>query len=260
MRTVAIEPAAGTALLVLLAGTAGLGPLGVGAGVACLLGTTVLLARGLDRAGRPGPSLADRITLARAGLVAAVTALVVDSFGGAAGTVPLTCLAAGALALDALDGQVARRRRACTALGARFDMEVDAFLILALSCYAAPRFGGWVLAIGLARYGYAAAGWLLPWLREPVPPRYWNKVVAATQGIVLTVAASGLLPAPVSTLALIGALVLLAESFGWQAGSLARRHSLAHRHPLPHRHVLPRRRQPAGRQRDLAAPLRPAHG
>ena len=70
-------------------------------------------------------------------------------------------------------------------------MEVDAWLILVLSVYVAPMVGGWVLAIGLARYAYVAAGWLLPWLRGPVPPRYWRKVVAAIQGVTLDGRRSG---------------------------------------------------------------------
>ena len=73
-------------------------------------------------------------------------------------------------------------------------MEVDAFLILVLSVYVARSVGPWVLAIGVARYAFVVAGWLLPWLREPLPPRYWRKVVAAIQGIVLTVAAADVLP------------------------------------------------------------------
>ena len=102
-------------------------------------------------------------------------------------------LAALALALDAVDGWVARRTRTTATLGAHFDGEVDAFLILILSVYVARSAGAWVLAIGAARYAFLAAGWLLPWMREPLPPRYWRKVVAATQGIVLTVAAAQLL-------------------------------------------------------------------
>ena len=122
-------------------------------------------------------------------------------------------LAVIALALDAVDGWVARRTRT-TRLGARFDAEVDAFLILVLSVYVARSAGAWVLAIGAARYAFLAAGWALPWLREPLPPRYWRKVVAATQGIVLTIAAADVLPPTVTEAALVAALVLLAESFG----------------------------------------------
>ena len=104
-------------------------------------------------------------------------------------------ISAVALALDWVDGQVARRTHTESAFGARFDMEVDAFLILVLSVVRRPRrSGAWVLAIGLARYLLLAAEQVLPWLRRPTPPRYWGKVVAALQGIVLTVAAAGVLP------------------------------------------------------------------
>jgi hypothetical protein len=80
--------------------------------------------------------------------------------------------------------------------------------------YVARSTGGWVLAIGAARYAFFAAGWVLPWLREPLPPRYWRKVVAATQGVVLTIAAAEVLPATLTQAALVGALALLCESFG----------------------------------------------
>jgi len=119
-----------------------------------------------------------------------------------------------ALALDWVDGQVARRTGTASAFGARFDMETDAFLILVLSVYAADDIGWWVLLIGAARYLLWLAERVLPWLRRPVPPRYWRKVVAAVQGVVLAVAVSGLLPSGWSAGLLVGALVLLAESFG----------------------------------------------
>ena len=75
-------------------------------------------------------------------------------------------------------------------------------------------YGSWVLVIGAARYALLLAGWLIPWLAAPLPPRYWGKVVAAVQGIVLTVAASGLLDRLVGMIAVAAALLLLAESFG----------------------------------------------
>jgi hypothetical protein len=93
-------------------------------------------------------------------------------------------------------------------------MEVDAFLIAVLSLYVARDAGIWVLAIGAMRYAYGVAGWALPWLRGTPPPRYWCKVVAAIQGVVLVVVAAGVLPAPVATLCLLAALGLLIESFG----------------------------------------------
>ena len=172
------------------------------------------LARGLShyRAERLRP--ADWVTLARATLAVGVAALVADSFGEPTPVTLLVSLAAVALVLDAVDGWVARRTRTTAKLGAHFDAEVDAFLILVLSVYVARSAGAWVLAIGAARYAFLAAGWVLPWMREPLPPRYWRKVVAATQGIVLTIAAADVLPPALTRAALVVALALLAESFG----------------------------------------------
>ena len=163
------------------------------------------------RAKRLGP--ADWVTLARGAFALGVAALVADSFGESAPTMLLVSLAAVALVLDAADGWVARHTRT-TAAGAKFDGEVDAFLILSLSVYVARSGGVWVLAIGAARYAFLVAGWALPWMRAPLPPRYWRKFVAATQGIVLTVAATGILSPAVRAGTLVVALVLLAESFG----------------------------------------------
>ena len=154
------------------------------------------------------------MTLARATLAVGVAALAADSFTHDTPVALLVTLAAVALALDAVDGWVARRTGTATALGARFDGEVDAFLILALSVYVAPASGAWVLAIGAARYLFLAGEWLLPWMRAPLPPRRWRKVVAAAQGIVLTVAAAGVLPRALTQALLVAALALLAASFG----------------------------------------------
>ena len=155
------------------------------------------------------------VTLARAALAVGVAALAVASLTNDKVPVALlVTLASVALALDAVDGRVARRTGTATALGARFDGEVDAFLILALSVYAAPRYGAWVLATGAARYLFLAGEWSLPWMRAPLPPRRWRKVVAATQGVVLTVAAAGVLPRALTQALLAAALALLAASMG----------------------------------------------
>ena len=173
-----------------------------------------------------------------------------------------------ALALDAVDGWVARRTGTASALGARFDGEVDAFLIGALSVYVAPEYGAWVLAIGAARYLFGAGEWLLPWMRAPLPPRRWRKVVAATQGIVLTVAAAEVLPHALTQALLIAALVLLTVSMGectwwlWRRRdqpSDAARRGRAHG-PRPGARLGRRRRaeraEPADRRRVRAAPAR----
>jgi hypothetical protein len=91
---------------------------------------------------------------------------------------------------------------------------VDAFLILALSVYVGAAHFAWVLAIGAARYLFLAAGRLLPWMRAPLPARRWRKVVTGVQGIVLTVAAAGVLPPGLTQGLLAAALALLAASFG----------------------------------------------
>jgi phosphatidylglycerophosphate synthase len=217
-------PAAGlvgqVVLVAAVASTAGLGVAGWLAGVAYGLVTYAALTRGLHRSGTAALGPADWVTLVRATLVGGVAALAVDSFARPTPVPAMVALATVALALDAVDGWVARRTGTVSALGARFDMEVDAFLILVLSAYAAGPVGRWVLAIGAMRYAYVAASWLLPWLRGSLPPRYWRKVVAATQGIVLVLAAAAVLPRPLLSAALAVSLALLVESFARDVGWL----------------------------------------
>ena len=212
------------AVLAGLAATVGLGPAGWLAGTGYALVCWGLLSQALARPAvrRWGP--ADTVTLARAILVGGVTALVADSLGGpGAGSVlvpvpvpvpALVALATVALLLDGVDGQVARRTGTCSRWGARFDMETDAFLVLVLSAFVAGTLGGWVLAVGIPRYAFGAAGLIWPWLREPVPERRSRKVVAATQGIALVVASAGVLPVPLAA----GALGLLLALLGWSFG------------------------------------------
>jgi phosphatidylglycerophosphate synthase len=218
MSKVQSGPLAGLVVQVLLlaglAATVGLGVAGWLVGLAHGVTVCALLARGLARAGSPGPGPADWVTLARATLVGAVAALTAESVTRPTSVAPLVGLAVAALVLDGVDGQVARRTGTASPLGARFDMEVDAVLLLVLSVHAAPTVGPWVLAIGGMRYAFVAAMWLLPWLSGPLPPRYWRKVVAATQGVVLVVATAGVLPRPVTVAVLLAALALLVESFG----------------------------------------------
>ena len=202
------------ALLGVLSATAGLGVVGWITGLATGSAATALIVTARTRSDRPAILPADWVTLTRALLVASVAGLVADSFGRPVSISALVTLSAVALALDAVDGQVARRTGTATPLGARLDGEVDAFLILVLSIAVAQSYGSWVLIIGAARYALLLAGWLLPWLAAPLPSRYWRKVVAAVQGIVLTVAISGLLDRVVGMIAIAAALLLLAESFG----------------------------------------------
>ncbi|WP_238598591.1 CDP-alcohol phosphatidyltransferase family protein [Saccharothrix sp. ALI-22-I] len=184
-------------LLAVLEATVGLGVLGWLVGIAYAVATQALLSGAVQRSARGVLGPADRVTLARGLLVGGVTALVADGAlvaGGTSETAVLVVFAGVALALDFVDGQVARRTGTSSAMGARFDMEVDAFLILVLSVHVALSFGPWVLVMGALRYAFVAASWGLGWLRSALPASYARKVVAAVQGIVLVVAASGLVP------------------------------------------------------------------
>jgi len=132
-------------------------------------------------------------------------------------------VAAVALVLDNVDGRVARSTGTVSALGARFDMEVDAFLLLALCVVLTRTVGPWVLVIGLMRYAFVVAGWMLPWMNATLPPRYWRKVVTAVCGIALTAVATGLLPFAGNAMLVGAALLLLVESFGRDVVWLVRR-------------------------------------
>jgi phosphatidylglycerophosphate synthase len=202
------------ALLGVLSATAGLGVAGWIAGLATGSAAAALLVAARMRSDQPAIHPADWVTLTRALLIAGVAGLVADSFSQPVSVPALVTLSIVALVLDAVDGQVARRTGTATAVGARIDSEADAFLILLLSIFVSQDYGGWVLAIGAARYALLLAGWLIPWLAAPLPPRYWGKVVAAVTGIVLTIAASGVLDRRAGMIAVAAALLLLAESFG----------------------------------------------
>jgi phosphatidylglycerophosphate synthase len=181
-------------------------------------------ARARHRVTALGP--ADRVTLLRAALGCGLAALVADGFSSPPPMPLLVGLAAVTLLLDAVDGPVARRTGTASGFGAALDMEVDAFVLLVLSVEVARSVGPWVLLVGAARYLLLAATRMWPWLRRPVPVRYWAKVVAAAQGVALTVAAAQVLPAAVTDLALVAAIALLAESFAHQVRWLRRHRDL----------------------------------
>ncbi|MGN9909301.1 CDP-alcohol phosphatidyltransferase family protein [Phytohabitans sp. LJ34] len=200
-----------TGVLLALAGLVGLTRAGWVLGLGYAMALTGLLTHGLRRSEQGRLSPADWITLTRAILVGAVLALSASVPGSVR---MIVAIAALALLLDAVDGWIARRTGTASPLGARFDMEVDSFLLLVLAIYVARSAGAWIATIGLMRYLYAAAGWALPWLHGRVPYRYWRKVVAVVQGIVLTCAATGIFPTSLMHIALGAALALLVESFG----------------------------------------------
>ncbi|MBP2368978.1 CDP-alcohol phosphatidyltransferase family protein [Pseudonocardia parietis] len=217
-------------VLAALTVTAGIGVVRVTFGVVLAVAGAALLVRGARTAGTRSLGPAGSVTLARGVLVVGVATLV--GLDGA-GQVALVVLSALALALDAADGPVARRTGTATALGARFDMETDAVLLLVLSVHVATVTGAWwVVALGLLRYAYVGAARVLPWLEGELPVRRSAKVVAAAQGVVLIVAAAGVLPPAVERAALVLALAALLWSFGM---SVVYRWRVTDEHPVRRR-------------------------
>jgi phosphatidylglycerophosphate synthase len=184
------------------------------AGVTYLLVSNLLVSLGLGRRGMTRLGPANAATATRSTLVGIITSLVATSFTQPIPVPLLVGVTVVALLLDAVDGWLARRFASESELGARFDMEVDAFLMLVLSVFVARDIGWWVLSIGLMRYAFVAVGWVIPWMNVTLPPRYWRKVVTAVAGIALALAASGWLPVTVNAVAVGVALLLLVESFG----------------------------------------------
>lgn len=158
---------------------------------------------------------ANRVTLFRALLVALLAGTLASPAALAAQAAPFAALALAALLLDGVDGWVARRFHAASDFGARFDMELDAFLIavLCLAPVLLGKVGPWVLAIGAMRYVFVAAMPVWRWLDHPLPDSLRRKTVCVVQVVCLL---ASLLPTvgARATAALLGlALLGLAASF-----------------------------------------------
>lgn len=193
---------------------------------ACVYLAVMMLAVAAIAGGHPHatPGPANRVTAVRA-MGAALAAGLIGEPAGPAVAWMAAAAAGTALALDGVDGWLARRSGMASAFGARFDLEIDALLILVLSIlvWTHGRAGPWVLAAGLMRYAFVAGGWLWPRLARPLPSSARGKTVAvaATAGLV-----AGLAPAvPAHTAGAIaaGVVALLAWSFAVDIARLARR-------------------------------------
>jgi phosphatidylglycerophosphate synthase len=157
---------------------------------------------------------ANQITTLRAILVSLVAGLV--------GEPKLPSVAAAAVAasvvvtlLDGVDGWLARRERIASPFGARFDMEIDALLILALSVLAwrHQKAGAWVVLSGLLRYVFVAGGAVAPWLREPLFPSRRRQTVCVIQIAALALVMLPAIEPPASTALAAAALAALSCSF-----------------------------------------------
>ena len=197
-----------------------------GAGIAAALSAGVAIALGTALAVRAMAAdypharvgLCNLVTLGRLAM-AAILVVPLAMPGGLDGRPglawSLVALIGVGLALDGLDGLLARRSGLASAFGARFDMEVDAALaaMLAALALASGKAGVWVLALGLMRYGFVAAMVILPWLRAPLPDRRSRKLACVAQiGVLIVLLAPPVVP-PVSAVLGLAALAALTWSF-----------------------------------------------
>ena len=125
-------------------------------------------------------------------------------------------LSAIVLALDGVDGWLARRDKLVSEFGARFDVEVDsAFaLILALHAFVDGKAGPLVLLLGLARYGFVVAGLVFPWLNRTLPERFSRKVICVVQLVALIALQLPFVTPPFSTLLVVATVAAVLWSFG----------------------------------------------
>ncbi len=163
---------------------------------------------------------ANIVTTIRAALTAIMGGLVLASpqFGTGFDEGALWLLGfmiAFALALDGVDGFLARQSGTASRFGARFDMEVDALLILFLSIAAVllGKAGFWVLLIGLMRYAYLGAQAVFPALKGDLPHSMRRKAICVVQGVALCLMLFPIVTSPASTLLAAAALALLTYSF-----------------------------------------------
>ena len=164
----------------------------------------------------PGLGAANRVTLVRATLLLPVAALVVQpAIRTDAGYWWIIAVCTVAMMLDGVDGWMARRTGTSTAFGGRFDMELDAFLMLALSVlvWLSGKVGPWVILIGGLRYLFVAASWFWSPLRAELPPSQRRQAVCVVQGIVLLVCLGPIISSAMASAVAGGALVLLTYSF-----------------------------------------------
>ena len=149
---------------------------------------------------------------------AVLTAIVCGCIGEAhtrAIAIGVVLAATTATVLDGVDGWLARRTKMASAFGARFDMEVDALLILALSIlvWRHAKAGAWVLAAGLLRYAFIAAGWWLPWMTRPLTPTRRARAICVVQIVALLVAMLPSVEPPASAIVAAVGVAALVYSF-----------------------------------------------
>jgi phosphatidylglycerophosphate synthase len=170
-----------------------------------------------------GLGWANRVTLLRAVLVTLVASgLITGTFTNEIWKWLL--IAVTALLLDGVDGWVARFTRSHSTFGARFDMELDALLImlLCIGLWQLEPLGSWVLLVGAMRYLFVAASWPFTWLSRPLFESFRRKAVCVWQVAALLLALTPLTSHLTASLLAISALISLTYSFGFDVWWLYR--------------------------------------
>ncbi|GHC69131.1 CDP-alcohol phosphatidyltransferase family protein [Limoniibacter endophyticus] len=120
-----------------------------------------------------------------------------------------------ALSLDGFDGWLARRAGQCSSFGGRFDMEIDAALILSLSvmAFALGKAGAWVILIGVMRHLFLLGRLLWPRLRGELEDSYRRKTICVMQIIALCIILTPVVQQPYAPVIAAVALACLVYSF-----------------------------------------------
>lgn len=167
---------------------------------------------------------AHAVTLARFALALGVAQLTFAASATAPILTAAAALAGLALALDGVDGWLARRDGTAGPFGAWFDQEVDALLILvlALAVWTTGAAGPWVLLAGGWRYLFLAARSALPRLRGDLAPSMRRRIVCVVQVATLVAGLAPFVPAALRTALLASGVVLLTWSFAIDIAALWR--------------------------------------
>jgi phosphatidylglycerophosphate synthase len=206
-------------VVIAIAAVTGLPPVAsvAGSGTLGLMALACFAQTGGDRFG-----LANGVTLGRlqlAGLAALSPLAAPDAAHWVAAG-----LAGAALALDGMDGWVARRFGHESAFGARFDMEADTLLLVvvaSLVCIFGAA-GPWVLAAPVFRPAFMLAGRRWTWIATSLPPSARRKTCCVLSIMLLIAALAPIVPPTAAGMLAASALGCLSLSFALDLAWLAR--------------------------------------
>jgi phosphatidylglycerophosphate synthase len=193
--------------------------------VAAVVGGTLTALLAMRHLSADAFGAANRVTLMRGAMLAMLVACV----GEATAAWLVVVVAGTTIALDGVDGWLARRNGTASAFGARFDMETDALslLVLTVLVWQLGKAGTWVLGAGLLRYAFVSVAVLVPRFDRPLPERLRRKAAFVIAFILLIVAAAPIVAPPFGRALAAAALALLVASFAIDSIYLARRSDLS---------------------------------